>query len=57
MKAKKVNETLRIKNNEFKSYDLGSREKVWAGEDGILGKNNTLIPWEFIDDIMKNYRR
>lgn len=57
MKAKTIVEALGIGGVKFNTHEIGPFERVWAGEKGILGEGGVFIPWDFIDTIMKKYRR
>lgn len=57
MKAKQVNEALGLRGAQFNVHKLGGHENAWAGPDGIIGNLGVFIPWEFVDEMMKKYRK
>ncbi len=49
-----INENYKIGEHEFKVLKLG-RDTIYVGEDGILGHNNVVVPWNIIDKLIKKY--
>jgi len=58
MKAKLVkediNENIKFKGHEFKIIKL-NRDSIYVGEEGLLGHDNVLIPWDLIEKLKKQY--
>jgi hypothetical protein len=49
-----INESYKIGNHEFSVLKLG-HDTIYVGEDGILGDNRVVIPWEIINKLIKKY--
>jgi len=45
-----INEELKIKGHTLKVIKLGN-DKVYAGKDGVLAKNDVVIPWHILEKI------
>ena len=45
-----INEELKIKGHTLKVIKLGN-DKVYAGKDGVLAKNDIVIPWHILEKI------
>ena len=45
-----INEELKIKGHTLKVIKLGD-DKVYAGKDGVLAKNDVVIPWHILEKI------
>lgn len=54
VKTKKINESYRLSGI---TYDIhpGPQGKIFAGEDGILGHSNVLIPWDIVKNLLSKY--
>jgi len=48
-----INEELKIKGHTLKVIKLGN-DKVYAGKDGVLAKNDVVIPWHILEKIKKS---
>jgi hypothetical protein len=48
-----INEELKIKGHTLKVIKLGN-DKVYAGKDGLLAKNDVVIPWHILEKIKKS---
>ena len=49
-----LNENIRFNGHTFERIDLNGHS-IYVGEDGILGDNEILIPWAFIEDLLHQY--
>ena len=45
-----INEELKIKGHTLKVIKLGN-DKVYAGKDGVLLKNDIVVPWHILEKI------
>ena len=48
-----INEELKIKGHVLKVIKLGD-DKVYAGKDGLLAKNDIVIPWHILEKIKQS---
>jgi len=48
-----INEELKIKGHTLKVIKLGN-DKVYAGKDGVLAKNDVVLPWHILEKIKKS---
>ena len=48
-----INEELKIKGHTLKVIKLGD-DKVYAGKDGVLAKNDVVIPWHILEKIKQS---
>ena len=48
-----INEELKIKGHTLKVIKLGN-DKVYAGKDGILAKDDIVIPWHILEKIKQS---
>lgn len=55
-KLKSLNEgQLKIGDNVYNSHKKANGRVIFAGENGILGKDYKLIDWETIKELMSKY--
>ncbi len=57
MRAKQVNESLKIKGDVFDVIKLNKFDKVLAGKSGILGNNSVIISWDIIQRMIQKYKQ
>lgn len=56
-KDESLEEAFKISGVSYDVHDIGkfSGDRVYAGDEGILGQNNIFIPWDFVRKLMKKY--
>jgi hypothetical protein len=54
----KLNEgQLNVDGKLFDIHKKPNGQAIFAGQEGILGKDNKIIDWEFIKDLMFKYNK
>ena len=57
-KLKSLNEgQLKVDDHVYDLHKTPDGQKIFAGQDGILDKDNNLLRWETIKEIMSKYNQ
>lgn len=50
---KPVNETIQMAGHNYEVFKIDGLSKVFAGKEGLLGKDGTLISWDIVKKLMQ----
>jgi hypothetical protein len=50
-----VMESIKMGNHQYDVFKIGSLTKIFAGKDGILGKDGELISWDIVKQLMQKF--
>ena len=48
MRESGINETIKMKGHDYDVFKIGNLSKIFAGREGILGKDGELICWDIV---------
>jgi hypothetical protein len=48
-----VNETIQMGGHNYDVFKIDGVSKVFAGKEGLLGKDGTLISWDIVKKLMQ----
>jgi hypothetical protein len=48
-----VNETIQMGGHNYDIFKIDGLSKVFAGKEGLLGKDGTLISWDIVKKLMQ----
>jgi len=48
-----INETIQMEGHNYDIFKIDGVSKIFAGKDGLLGKDGTLISWDMVKKLMK----
>jgi hypothetical protein len=48
-----VNETVKYGGHAYDIFKIGGETKVFAGQEGLLGKDGQLISWDIVKKLMQ----
>ena len=48
-----VNETIKMGGHDYEIFKIDGVSKVFAGKEGLLGKDGTLVSWDIIKKLMQ----
>jgi hypothetical protein len=50
-----VNETIKFGGHAYDIFRIGDDTKVFAGPEGLLGKDGDLISWDVVKKLMQKF--
>jgi hypothetical protein len=48
-----INETIQMSGHTYEVFKINGVSKVFAGREGLLGKDGTLVSWDIVKKIMQ----
>ena len=50
-----INETIKMKGHDYDVFKIGNLSNIFAGREGILGKDGELISWDIVKQLMQKF--